>query len=137
MKKYEFIKKSTDMWCLKYGNTEIEYKTDIELQKRAQGIQKQAKVKMIMDLTKQGISAKELEIEIKEGAKTIIDETNKRELLEAYLEEASVEFLEDACLLKLKKRFSDLVEEIGLKLEKEVEKFTEDFALTIQGKTPR
>ena len=71
MKKYELIKKGLDDWTLKYKDKEISFKTDVELVSKAQAVRKDARIKMIMDLSKQGISIKSLVVEEKERRKNL------------------------------------------------------------------
>ena len=76
MNKYEFIKKDEDTTILKYKDKEFEIKKDVELQKEMESVNKNARVKMMLDLTKQGITSKDLIVVRKEGSKVYEDKSN-------------------------------------------------------------
>ncbi len=82
--KYEFIKVDDDNITLKYKDKEFNIKKDIDLLKRLGSIQQKAKIKMMADLKKDGLTVSDLEVERHEGNKTIVDESG----LEAVKKEA-------------------------------------------------
>lgn len=133
--KYELIKMSKDNYTLKYKDNEYKFKTDVELVKDMQGINKKARVNMIKDLTKDGISMKTLSIEEHKDGKTYIDNSNKTELEEIYLGEAMAEFLDDLCTRLFGKTYTDLILDMELD-EKEIEKFSTEFLSALTGQTP-
>lgn len=134
MKKYELIKKGLDDWTLKYKDKEISFKTDVELVSKAQAVRKDARIKMIMDLSKQGISIKSLVVEEKKDGKTYIDNTNKDELEKAYIEEAVNDFFNQAVKDKLGVEFISLMQDIGVTdSERESEEFANELTLALTG----
>ena len=80
MKKYEFIKNGVDDYTLKYKDKEINFNSNVNIQKDLQDVPERARKKMILDLAKEGISIKDLSKEIKENGKTYYDNSNKDEL---------------------------------------------------------
>lgn len=135
MGKYELIKNGKDDYTLKYKEQEYNFKTDIALIKDIQGISKKARINMIKDLSKDGISMKKLTIEEKKDGKTYVDNSNKAELEEVYLGEAMAEFMDETCNRLFKKTYTDLILDMELS-EEEVEKFSIEFMSALTGQTP-
>ena len=80
--KYEIIKNGVDDYTLRYKDKVFNYKPDIELMSNLQEAPKKARIEMLKDLAKEGISLKEFTIEEKKNGKTYFDNTNKA--LESY-----------------------------------------------------
>ena len=136
-KKYELIKNSKDNYTLKYKDRSIDFKTDIALISEMQGINKKARINMIKDLSKEGISIKSLSVEEKKDGKTYIDNTNKEELENAYLEEAMEEFFDDICKRYFNMGLAELLVDMDLTEDtKQVEQFTTEFVSALTGQTP-
>lgn len=135
MAKYEIIKTSKDNYTLKYKDNEYSFKTDINLIKDMQGINKTARINMIKDLSKDGVSLSSLTIEEKRDGKTYVDNSNKAELEEIYLGEAMSEFLDKLCLKMFEKTYTDLILDIELG-EDEIEKFSTEFISALTGQIP-
>lgn len=136
-KKYELIKNSKDNYTLKYKDRSIDFKTDIALISEMQGINKKARINMIKDLSKEGISMKSLSVEEKKDGKTYIDNTNKEELENAYLEEAMEEFFDDICKRYFNMGLAELLVDMDLTEDtKQVEQFTTEFVSALTGQTP-
>lgn len=136
-KKYEITKVSTDNYILKYKDKSFEFKTDITLANEMQGIYKTARVKMIKDLAKDGISLKDLSIETKKDGKTYVDNTNRTELENAYIEDAMTEFFDNLCKSKFGMTLAELLIDIGIVEDtKEVEKFASELTSALTGTTP-
>lgn len=136
-KKYELIKNSKDNYTLKYKDRSIDFKTDIALISEMQGINKKARINMIKDLSKEGISMKSLSVEEKRDGKTYIDNTNKEELENAYLEEAMEEFFDDICKRYFNMGLAELLVDMDLTEDtKQVEQFTTEFISALTGQTP-
>ena len=133
---YEIIKNGTDDYTLKYKDKEFNFHTDIGIIRELQGANKKAKVKMLMDLTKEGMSLKDFSMEEKKNGKTYIDNTNKAELLNAYVEEETAETFNNICKKHFGNDLLGLIQDIGLS-DDEVEKFSQDLAGALIGKTPR
>ena len=135
MTKYELIKTSKDNYTLKYKDKEYSFKTDLNLIKDMQGINKIARINMIKDLSKDGLSMNSLTIEEHKNGKTYLDNSNKAELEEIYLGEAMSNFLDDLCLKMFEKTYTDLILDMELK-EDEIEKFSTEFLSALTGQTP-
>ena len=136
-KKYEFIKVSTDNYILKYKDKSFEFKTDISLANEMQGIYKKARVKMIKDLAKDGMTMKDLSIETKRDGKTYVDNTNRTELENAYIEEAMTDFFDDLCRSRFGLSLAELLIDIGIVEDtKAVSDFAAELTSALTGTTP-
>lgn len=136
-KKYEIIKNSKDNYTLKYKDRSIDFKTDVALISEMQGINKKARINMIKDLSKEGISMKSLSVEEKKDGKTYIDNTNKEELENAYVEEAMTDFFDDICKRYFNMGLAELLIDMDLTEDtKQVEQFTTEFISALTGQTP-
>lgn len=133
--KYQIIKNGTDDYTLKYKDKEINFYADINLIKEIQSANQKAKVRMIMDLSKQGISLKEFVIEEKKDGKTYYDNTNKTELINSYVEEETTNVFNKICEDKFGLDLISLIQDIGLD-ENEIEKFSKELSEALLGKTP-
>lgn len=133
---YEIIKNKTDDYTLKYKDKEFNFHTDISIIRELQSANKRAKVKMLMDLSKEGMSLKDFSKEEKKEGKTYIDNTNKEELINAYIEEETANIFNEICKKTFGNDLYGLIQDIGLK-ENEIEKFSQDLAGALVGKTPR
>lgn len=135
--KYEFIKKDEDITILKYKGKEFEIKKDVELQREFQRINKNARVKMMLDLTKQGITSNDLIIIKKNGSKTYEDKSNLIQLEQSYIQEASLDLFQTLSNKYFNMSLENLIEDIEL-TEEESTKFGNDFAYALAGKeSPR
>lgn len=135
MKKYEIIKNGTDDYTLKYKDKEFNFKTDIKIMSKMQGANKTARTKMVMDLTKQGISMKDLVITKKENGKTYMDNSNKAELEKAYMDEETANVFSEICEEKFGMDLTSLILDIDLE-ESEMEQFAVELVQALTGKTP-
>ena len=133
--KYQIIKNGTDDYTLKFKDKEINFYSDINLIKKVQSANQKAKIKMIKELTKEGISLKEFTLEEKKDGKTYMDNTNKTELINAYVEEETVNVFNEIVKDKFGYELMDLIQEIGLE-DEEIEKFSQELSEALLGKTP-
>ena len=133
--KYQIIKNGIDDYTLKYKDKEVNFYTDINMIKKVQGASQKAKIRMVMDLSKQGISLKNFTIEEKKDGKTYYDNTNKTELINAYVEEETVNVFDEIIKEKFGLSLMELIEDIGLE-EGEIETFSKDLSEALLGKTP-
>lgn len=133
MNKYEFIKKDEDTTILKYKDKEFEIKKDVELQKEMESVNKNARVKMMLDLTKQGITSKDLIVVRKNGSKVYEDKSNLLQLEEQYMNEASIELFQNLSNKYFNMSLENLISDIGLN-DEEGSKFGTDFAYALAGK---
>lgn len=133
---YEIIKNGTDDYTLKYKDKELNFKSDISIMKDMQSISKRARVKMVTDLAKQGVSLKDFTIEKKENGKTYYDSSNKAELEKAYIEEETANVFNEVIEKKFNMDLLTLIQDIGLTDSKDIEKFSTDLVQALTGTTP-
>lgn len=133
---YEIIKNGTDDYTLKYKDKELKFHTDLSIMKDMQSISKRARVKMITDLAKQGVSLKDFTIEKKENGKTYYDSSNKNELEKAYIEEETTIVFNEIIEKQFKMDLIELIQDIGLTEEKEIEDFSKNLVQALIGQTP-
>lgn len=136
MKKYEIVKNGVDDYTLKYKDKEYKFHTDLNMKKKMQGVYKTAKIKMLKDLANEGMSLKQFTIEEKKDGKTYMDNTNKAELEQAYINEEMTEAFNQICISQFEMDLSDLITNIGLVEEKEIEEFSKDLAMALNGNFP-
>ena len=135
--KYEFIKVDEDTTKLKYKDKEFEIKRNVKLVSEIQSLVMKARVKMIQDFAKQGISIKDLTIETKKDGKTYYDNSNKAELEKIYQEQATLEYFNNKYQELFGMDMSGIIQDIGLEKEDEVSKFSEELVQCLNGSIPR
>ena len=135
MKKYEIIKNGMDDYVLKYKDVEIPFKSTVNIVNRLQDTTKVARMRMVMDLAKEGKTIKDLIVETEKDGKIIQDHSNKDFIEESYVEQAQAEVFNEIVKEMLGKNLEELVVDIGLN-ENEVEEFGTDIGKCIVG-TPR
>lgn len=131
--KYKFEIVDNDTTKLIYKDKEFKIKRNINLLKRTQEVYFKARTKMMVDLTKQGITKKDLIIEKKENGKTYYDDTNIREIENNYIEMENLEIYNSIAEDYTGMSWIELIEDIGLE-ESDVEEFAFNFAKSLQGK---
>ena len=135
-KKYEIIKNGTDDYTLKYKDKEFNFKTELKIMSKMQSANKIARTKMVMDLSKQGLSIKDLVITKKENGKTYLDNSNKDEIEKAYIDDETANVFSEICEEKFGMDLTSLILDIDLD-EKEIEEFSVELVQALTGKTPR
>ncbi len=130
--KYEFIKVDDDNITLKYKDKEFNIKKDIDLLKKLGSIQQKAKIKMMADLKKDGLTVSDLEVERHEGNKTIIDKSNLTNLEKDYLDIVASEILNEITLKYTNKGLLEIFNDIGLNDDESV-KFAYDLLFALKG----
>lgn len=133
MKKYEFIKNGIDDYTLKYKDKEINFKSNVDVVNRLQNSIASARLKMIKDLSKEGISLKDLTIEKKENGKTYYDNTNKDELEKAYTQQEQSKVFMEIIKELFGMDITELFLDIGLATEEESGQFSEEFGQILVG----
>lgn len=131
--KYKFEIVDNDTIKLTYKDKEFKIKRNINLLKRTQEVYFKARNKMMVDLTKQGITKKDLIIEKKENGKTYYDDTNLREIENNYIEMENLEIYNSIAEDYTGMSWLELIEDIGLE-ESDIEEFAFNFAKSLQGK---
>lgn len=130
--KYEFIKVDDDNITLKYKDKEFNIKKDIDLLKKLGSIQQKAKIKMMADLKKDGLTVSDLEVERHEGNKTIIDKSNLTNLEKDYLDIVASEMLNEITLKYTNMGLAEIFNDIGLNDDESV-KFAYDLLFALKG----
>lgn len=136
-KKYEIVKNGIDNYSLKYKDKELKMHSSVGITTEMQKANKNARVKLIMDLASQGKSIKELTKEIKKDGKTYSDNSNKAELEKVYLEEEYSLVFDKALKEIIGMTFEELVSDIGIETQEEAETLSIDLGYVLTGKTPR
>jgi hypothetical protein len=134
--KYQFIKNGEDDYLLKYKDKEIHFNSNVDIAVRMQEVNKIARIKMIQDLGKAGVTIKELTKEIKKDGKTYYDNSNKEELEKEYIEEERSKVFNEVAKELLGMDFVELVKDIGITDEKEATKLGEEFGMILAGTFP-
>lgn len=135
MKKYEIIKNGLDDYTLKYKDKEISFNSTVDIVSKLQDSTKKARMRMVMDLAKEGKTIKDLIVETTKDGKTIEDHSNKDFIEEGYIQQAQTEVFNEIIHEMLGVSLENLVMDIGLN-EKEVEEFGVELGKCIVG-TPR
>lgn len=131
--KYEFIKVDSDTTNLKYKDKVFTIKKDVNLVKKMQECNIKARTKLMVDLTQQGMTKKDLILERKKGNKTYYDNSNFLSLEEAYIQEASQEVYDEICMKYCNMNLTELMQDIELDFSNndEMEKFGLDLTKTL------
>lgn len=133
--KYKFEKVDNDITKLSYKDKEFEIKRDVDLTKKIQGLYATARMKMMVDLTKQGMTRKDLTVERKENGKTYMDNTNATELENTYVQMASLDLYNDLSKKYTGMELQELIDDIGITEESDSETFGIEFTKALQGDT--
>lgn len=133
-RKYEFKGTGIDTVKLVYKDKEFEFKRNVDLSKRLQSINVNARKKMIFDLAKDGKTIKDLTIEIKKNDKTYYDNSNVKALEEIYVAEDTSSLFDELSIKLFNMSLEELFEDIGIETEDEVVKFSEDFSRALISK---
>lgn len=136
-KKYEFIKNGIDNYTLKYKDKEINFCSRVEFIKELQEVQKNARLQMINDLSKQGMTVQDLIIKKVDGAKTIEDHSNKDFIEQGYIQQEQVKVIDNICKKMFNMDTSTLIIELGFTDNEEIEEFYKEFGDILAGSLPR
>lgn len=136
MKKYEFIKNGMDDYTLKYKDKAINFNSKVEYMHDLQDCTKNARLKMVMELAKSGLTVKDLVKEKKVDGKTLIDNSNKE-----FMEQTFIENEQQIVFDKVSKKLfgltlSELLVDIGMTEESEANEFFEEFGGILSGNFP-
>ena len=135
--KYEFIKIDEDTTQLKYKDKVFDIKKDVDLQVKIQSAIPKARMLMHRDLTKMGMTRKDLTIERHEGSKTYYDNTNAIEAEEMYTQLATQEVYDEIVKKYCDMTLSELMQDIGLDITKDTpenQQFGLDLTSALMGK---
>lgn len=135
--KYEFIKIDDDTTELRYKDKVFAIKKDIDLQVKIQNAIPRAKILMSAELTKMGMTKKDLVIERHEGDKTYYDNSNVLDIEEQYQALASQQVYDEIIRKYCGMSLTELMADIGFDLEHgnaENEKFGMELTSALMGK---
>lgn len=135
MSKYKITKNGVDDYTLEYKDKKFDFHTDLKMMSKIQGATKTARLKMINDITKQGMSLKQYTIEEKKDGKTYYDNSNKAELEKIYIDDEVSNVFNEICLENFNQDLMALIQDIELE-DDEIEKFSQELSEALLGKTP-
>jgi uncharacterized protein YbcI len=136
MEKYEFIKNGMDDYTLKYKDKTINFNSKVDYVKEMQESNKIARLRMVADLTNKGMSVKNLVKEEKKDGKTLIDNSNKEYIEQAYLQEVQQEIFNKIIEKMFGMTLEQLLIDVGIQTEEEIEVFTTNIANILIGRFP-
>lgn len=137
MSKYTFKKIDDDNIEFAYKDKKFTITRDVELQKDIQDVYNQARLKMLTELTKAGLTKQNFTIVKEENGKKYYDNSNLLELENHYVGLASAELFDNFSKRFFDMSFGDLLNDVGLEGE-EINKFGYDLGQVLRGeeKTP-
>ena len=128
--KYEFIKIDSDTTELRYKDRVFTIKKDIDLEKRIQETIPRARILLNAELSKMGMTKKDLVIERHEGNKTYYDNTNIIDAEEQYQAIATMQVFDEIVKKYTGMTLAELMQDIGLNVN-EANKENEQFGLDL------
>ena len=135
--KYEFIKIDDDVTELRYKDKVFKIKKDIDLQVKIQSAIPRARILMSAELSKMGITKKDLVIERHEGNKTYYDNSNVLDIEEQYQAIASQQVDDEIISKYCDMTLAELMQDIGLNVGEaniENEKFGLELTSALMGR---
>lgn len=117
--KYEFIKIDSDTTELRYKDKVFTIKKDIDLEKRIQESIPRARILLNAELSKMGMTKKDLIIERHEGNKTYYDNSNIIDAEEQYQAIATMQVYDEIINRFCGMTLADLMQDIGLDVNEE------------------
>lgn len=128
--KYEFTKIDSDTTELRYKDKVFTIKKDIDLEKRIQETIPRARILLNAELSKMGMTKKDLVIERHEGNKTYYDNTNIIDAEEQYQAIATMQVFDEIVKKYTGMTLAELMQDIGLNVN-EANKENEQFGLDL------
>ena len=135
--KYDFVRIDEDTTELTYKDKKFTIKKDIDLEKRMQEAVPRARILMNAELSKMGMTKKDLVIERHEGNKTYYDNSNIMDAEEQYQAIATMQVFDEIVKKYCDMTLTELMQDIGLNVEeenKENEQFGIDLLSALTGK---
>lgn len=117
MYKIEYV--DEDKRVLKYKDKELEFVKDVELASKFQELPVRTKLRMHVELAKQGISADKLVIKTQKDGKTIEDHSNEDAIYKMYQSEEMSKILDEICTKYFNMTVVELVKDMELTKEEE------------------
>lgn len=130
--KYEFIEVDNDTTKIKIKEKEYEIKRNVNLMLKFQSLNVKARMQMIKDLAKDGLTTKDLVVERKEKGKTYYDNSNLKEMEDTYINEASMQLFNELSIEYFNMSLVELLSNLDLD-EKETTEFTNRFLKALTG----
>lgn len=131
MYKIEYV--DEDKRILKYKDKGLEFTKDVELASKFQELPKRTKLRMHVELAKQGISADKLVIKTVKDGKTIEDHSNEDAIYKMYQGEEMLKILDEICTKYFNMTVVELIKDMKLTQEQEL-KFGGDLMEALIGK---
>lgn len=131
MYKIEYV--DEDKRILKYKDKELEFTKDVELASKLQELAKRTKIRMSVELAKQGISVNDLVIKTQKDGKTIEDHSNEDAIYKMYQSEEMLKILDEICTKYFNMTAVELIKDMELTKEQEL-KFGGDLMEALIGK---
>lgn len=128
--KYEFIKIDNDTTELRYKDKVFSIKKDIDLEKRIQEAIPRARILMLAELKKMGMTKQDLVIERHEGNKTYYDNSNVVDAEEQFQAIATMQVFDEIVSKYTNMTLAELMADIGLDVN-EANKENEQFGLDL------
>lgn len=130
--KYEFTKIDSDTTELRYKDKVFTIKKDIDLEKRIQESIPRARILMNAELSKMGMTKKNLVIERHEGNKTYYDNSNIMDAEEQFQAIATMQVFDEIVKNFSGMSLAELMQDIGLNVNEE-NKENEQFGVELTG----
>lgn len=134
MYKIEYV--DEDKRVLKYKDKELEFTKDVELASKFQELPKRTKMRMHLEMAKQGISADKLVIKTQKDGKTIEDHSNEDAIYKMYQGEEMLKILDEICTKYFNMTVVELIKDMELTKEQEL-KFGEDLMKALVGENSK
>lgn len=134
MYKIEYV--DEDKRVLKYKSKELEFTKDVELASKFQELPKRTKLRMHVELAKQGISADKLVIKTQKNGKTIEDHSNEDAIYKMYQGEEMLKILDEICTKYFNMTVVELIKDMELTQEQEL-KFGSDLMEALIGENSK
>ena len=132
---YKFEKVAEDNYKLTYKDKEFTFRSNVKIISELQNLVVDARQDMIFDLSKKGLSIKELTKEVKENGKTYYDNSNAKELEKTYQEKATMNYFNNKSVEIFGMDLQYLFNDIGLEEANEIQQFTTEFVQCLSGKS--
>ncbi len=134
MYKIEYV--DEDKRVLKYKDKELEFTKDVELASKFQELPKRTKIRMSVELAKQGISVNDLIIKTVKDGKTIEDHSNEDAIYKMYQGEEMLKILDEICIKYFNMTVVELIKDMELTQEQEL-KFGSDLMEALIGENSK
>ena len=131
---YKFERLAEDNYKLSYKDKEFTFKSNVKIISELQNLVVDARQDMIIDLSRKGLSVKELTKEVKENGKTYYDNSNAKELEKTYQEKATMNYFNKKSVEIFGMELQELFNDIGLEEANEIQQFTTEFVQCLSGK---